>query len=82
MLGIYSYINIRVFRKLSLNSKDNIKEEDLVARVNINNKEYYLQRIFKVESYLRRVLKTFATNYKIDIKVVYSFLCYLNYFRL
>jgi hypothetical protein len=42
VLRIYSYINIRVFRELGLNSKDNTKEEDLIARVNINNKECYL----------------------------------------
>jgi hypothetical protein len=82
VLGIYPYINVGVFGELGLNSKDNAGGENSVVRVNVNNKEYYLRGIFGAESCLRRVLETFAVDYKVDIKVVYGFLCYLDYFRL
>jgi hypothetical protein len=38
---IYSYINSRVFKEFGFNNKDNTKEEGFIARVNINDKEYY-----------------------------------------
>jgi hypothetical protein len=80
--GIYPHINVGVFGELGLDSKDNARGEDSVARVDINNEGCYLRGISGAESYLRRVLETFAVNYKVDIKVVYGFLCYLDYFRL
>jgi hypothetical protein len=82
VLRVYSYINIRVFKEFGFNNKDDAKGEDFVARVNINNKGYYLRGVSRVESYLRRVLEVFAINYKVDIKVIYYLLSYLNYFWL
>jgi hypothetical protein len=79
---VYSYVNIRVFREFGFDNKDNARGEDFVARVNINNKEYYLQGVSGAESCLRRVLEVFAVDYKVDIKVIYYLLSYLNYFWL
>jgi hypothetical protein len=77
---VYSYVNVRVFREFDFNNKDDAREEDFIARVNINNKEYYLRGVSRVESYLRRVLKAFAIDYKVDIKVIYYLFSHLDYF--
>jgi hypothetical protein len=79
---VYSYINIRVFREFGFNNKDDARGEDFVVRFNINNKGYYLRGVSRAESYLRHVLKVFAVDYKVDIKVIHYLLGYLDYFWL
>jgi hypothetical protein len=41
MPRIYSYINSRVFKEFGFNNKDNARGKGFVARVNVNDEEYY-----------------------------------------